>query len=508
MLSAIFIYAIKSAICLALLYLPYTLLMRRDTFFSLNRKVLIGIMLLALVLPALDLPIFDNSILSGISGKGRAIIEIGMPQVDASFSPIQGREYAPLGGNQGGASGLMSWPSILMLIYIIGVAACFVWKLISLIRLMRFIPAGSIWKEQKDGLTIYCHLGQVSPCSWMNKIVISEDDYNNNPSVMLHEQAHCRKGHSWDTLLVSFVEVFMWFNPCVWMLDNSLQEVHEYEADDEVLRQGVTSKNYQMLLIEKAISTSSYTFANGFNHSLLKKRITMMMKKKSNRWLSGTKALYVLPMALVAVAAFATPRASKTLDVVIDSKVNANVLNDQNISGKNVENVAEVEEIAPALTIQDVKEVEEIPTQILPEETEMASEVYQDPDTAVFSVVEVMPEFPGGMQALMEYLAGNIKYPPIAEEMGVQGRVIVQFVVDKTGKISQARCIRGVPAPVAPANATDAEKVVYEKKGEGAYAINQEALRVVESMPAWKPGIQKGQPVNVRYTLPVTFRLQ
>ena len=234
----------------------------------------------------------------------------------------------------------------------------------------------------------------------------------------------------------------------------------------------------------------------------------MMMKKKSNRWLSGTKALYVLPMALVAVAAFATPRASKTLDVVIDSKVNANVLNDQNISGKNVENVAEVEEIAPALTIQDVKEVEEIPTQILPEETEMASEVYQDPDTAVFSVVEVMPEFPGGMQALMEYLAGNIKYPPIAEEMGVQGRVIVQFVVDKTGKISQARCIRGVPAPVAPANATDAEKVVYEKKGEGAYAINQEALRVVESMPAWKPGIQKGQPVNVRYTLPVTFRLQ
>jgi len=236
----------------------------------------------------------------------------------------------------------------------------------------------------------------------------------------------------------------------------------------------------------------------------------MMMKKKSNRWLSGTKALYVLPVALVAVAAFATPRVSKTLDVVIDSKVNANVLNDQNISSKNVEKQVEVAEITPALTIQDVKDVEEIPTQLLPTEEEATSavDVYQDPDTAVFNVVEQMPEFPGGMQALMEFLSGNIHYPELAKEMGVQGRVLVQFVVDKTGKVSQARCIRGVPAPVAPANATDAEKKAYEKKGEGAYEINQEALRVVESMPAWKPGVQKGQPVNVRYTIPVTFRLQ
>ena len=506
-MSAIFIYAIKSAICLALLYLPYTLLMRRDTFYSFNRIVLMGIVLLALVLPALDLPVFDNGILSGISGKGRAIIEIGMPQAVIEGTGQHVVQPNPVDVSQEWSVLLVQ---MLLLIYIIGVGVCFVWKLISLIRLMRFIPAGSIWKEQKDGVTIYCHLGEASPCSWMNKIVISEDDYNNNPSVMIHEKAHCHKGHSWDTLLVSLVEVFMWFNPCIWMLDHSLQEVHEYEADDEVLRQGVTAKNYQMLLIEKAISTSSYTFANGFNHSLLKKRITMMMKKKSNKWLSGTKALYLLPVALVAVAAFATPKVSKNLEAVIDGKVNVNVLNDQNISSKNVENQAEVAEIAPALPIQDVKEVEEAPTQLVQTEPEVApdEDVYQDPDTTVFSVVEVMPEFPGGMQALMTFMASNIHYPKIAQEMGVQGRVLVQFVVDKTGKVSQARCVRGVPAPVAPANATDEEKKAYEKKGEGAYEINQEALRVVESMPAWKPGMQKGQPVNVRYTVPVNFKLQ
>lgn len=504
-MSAIFIYAIKSAICLAMLYLPYTLLMRRDTFYSLNRKVLMGIVLLALVLPALDLPVFDNGILSGITGKGRAIIEIGMPQAAIEGAGHHIAQPNPVDVSQEWSVLLVQ---MLLLIYIIGVAVCFIWKLISLIRLMRFIPAGSIWKEQKDGLTIYCHVGQVSPCSWMNKIVISEEDYNNNPSVMLHEKAHCHKGHSWDTLVVSLVEVFMWFNPCIWMLDHSLQEVHEYEADDEVLRQGVTAKNYQMLLIEKAISTSSYTFANGFNHSLLKKRITMMMKKKSNKWLSGTKALYMLPVALIAVAAFATPKVSKTFDAVIDSKVNANVLNDQNNSSKNAENQAEVDEITPTLTSQEAIVLDEEPKRAVIAIDEMAPEVEQDPDTAVFSVVEKMPEFPDGMQALMTFLASNVKYPAIAQEAGVQGRVLVQFVVDKTGKVSQARCIRGIPAPVAPANATDAEKEVYEKKGEGAYAINQEALRVVESMPAWKPGMQKGQAVNVRYTLPVSFRLQ
>lgn len=504
-MSAIFIYAIKSAICLALLYLPYTLLMRRDTFYSFNRIMLIGIMLLALVLPALDLPVFDNGILGGISGKGRAIIEIGMPRAVIESAGQHVAQPNPVDVSQEWSVLLAQ---MLLLIYLIGVAVCLVWKLVSLIRLIRFIPAGSIWKEQKDGLTIYCHLGEVSPCSWMNKIVISEDDYNNNPSVMLHEKAHCNKGHSWDTLFVSIVEVFMWFNPCIWMLDHSLQEVHEFEADDEVLRQGVTAKNYQMLLIEKAISTSSYTFANGFNHSLLKKRITMMMKKKSNKWLSGTKALYMLPVALVAVAAFATPKVSKNLEAVIDSKVNANVLNNQNISSKNVEIQAEVDEIAPALTSQEAIVLDEEPKRAMIAIEGMDPEVEQDPDTAVFTVVEKMPEFPGGMQALMTFLASNVKYPAIAQETGVQGRVLVKFTVSKTGKVKDARVIRGIPAISAPEPVLESEKEMYEKKAEAAYQINTEALRVVESMPDWIPGQQKGQPVNVSYTLPISFRLQ
>ena len=308
MLSALFIYAIKSAICLALLYFPYVLLMRRDTFYSMNRIVLLCILVLSLILPAIQLPIFDNSFISTLSGDGRAIIEVGLPQIDMSEAEKTTAAVSPEGARQELS---VLFVRLLLLIYFLGMAIALVWKVVSLIRLARFIPSGCVWTEKTDGVTIYCHLGQISPFSWMNNIVLSEEDYNENPSVLLHEKAHCHKGHSWDKLFVSLIEVFMWFNPCVWLLDRSLQEVHEYEADDAVLRHGVTSKNYQMLLIEKAISTSSYTFANGFNHSLLKKRITMMMKKKSNQW-SRTKALYLLPVALIALGAFATTKSVTT----------------------------------------------------------------------------------------------------------------------------------------------------------------------------------------------------
>ena len=233
------------------------------------------------------------------------------------------------------------------------------------------------------------------------------------------------------------------------------------------------------------------------------------MKKKSNQW-SRTKALYLLPVALIALGAFATTKSVTTPAVVSDSKVNANVLNDQNISSKNVENVAEVEEITPALTIQDVKEVEEKPTQLVPAEAEAtpAEDVYQDPDTAVFEIVEERPNFPGGDMALMTFMRDNLRYPELAKEMGVQGRVIVQFVISKTGKVSEARCVSGIPAPSAKANATAEEKAQIEKKGEAALQMNREALRVVEAMPDWTPGKQRGQNVNVKYTIPVGFKLQ
>ena len=338
MLGAFTIYAIKSAICLALLYLPYTLLMRRDTFHAFNRVLLLSIVVLSLVMPLFKPLSFlpqGEMISQPIKSLEEAINPLSIEEeTDGGFSSIEveteevfsSLESLPVKGNQGGNlqvsieedSGQIPWPTILVLIYIIGVVVCIAWKAFQLVRLYRYIPSNCLWKDTIDGIQVYAHFDEVCPFSWMNTIVITDEDFKNNPSVMQHERAHIRLHHSWDNFFVSAVEVLQWFNPCIWMLDYSLREVHEYEADASVLSHGVTLQNYQSLLIRKAIGTSSYAFANGFNHSLLTKRIRMMMKSKSNRW-SCTKAVYLLPVAAIALAAFATPEFTEKANAVSES---------------------------------------------------------------------------------------------------------------------------------------------------------------------------------------------
>lgn len=339
-MGAFTVYAIKSAICLALLYLPYTLLMRRDTFHAFNRTLLLSIVVLSLVLPLMKPLSFlpqGEMIPNPIERLEEGIEKMTLPltPTHSSSSPnfprggeVMRMQTARVTSLEGGRevgfeepkATIPLWPSVLVLIYIIGVVGLLGWKILQLIRLHRYIPSNCLWKDTIDGITVYGHFDEVCPFSWMNSIVITDEDFRTNPSVMQHERAHIRLHHSWDNLFVSFVEVLQWFNPCIWMLDSSLREVHEYEADAEVLTQGVTLQNYQSLLIRKAIGTSSYDFANGFNHSLLKKRIKMMMKKKTNRW-SCTKALYLLPVTAVALAAFATPEFEEKADAVIESNL-------------------------------------------------------------------------------------------------------------------------------------------------------------------------------------------
>ena len=461
-MGAFTIYAIKSAICLALLYLPYTLLMRRDTFHAFNRVLLLGIVVLSLVLPLVNPLSFlpqGEMIPNPIESLEEEIGQQPLPFIPTYSEEIEEEQTLPLqplpvragSGHSTDASsnntrnhstplhrregmgvGLL-WPSILVLIYLIGVVGLLGWKTLQLIRLYRYIPSNCLWKDTIDGIMVYGHFDEVCPFSWMNSIVITDEDFMTNPSVMQHERAHIHLHHSWDNLFVSAVEVLQWFNPCIWMLDYSLREVHEYEADAEVLSQGVTLQNYQSLLIRKAIGTSSYAFANGFNHSLLKKRIKMMMKHKSNRW-SCTKALYLLPMAAIALAAFATPEFTE--------KANA------------------------------VSESEPSTTDLPPIEGE------------ILQICENMPQFPGGEQAMLKFIAENAHYPENAQKAGIEGLAVVGFIVDKKGKIHEPRIIKGLSTE-----------------------FDEEVLRVVRAMPDWEPGTHRGEKKNVRFTLPVSFKI-
>ena len=411
-------YIAECAFCLALLYLPFWGLLRKDTFFQFNRYALLAITALSFILPLISIP------------------EITTPLAENEILSIQLDEINVIVNGKVGFENI-SWQMFLSIVYLSGVVACLLYKMYDLIRLARFIPRGCLWTHQENGIHIHCHAHDIVPFSWMNHIVISEKDYEENGhNILLHEQAHIACCHSWDVLWLSLVEVLQWFNPFIWMLSKEMQDVHEYEADLCVLRKGINAKDYQLLIIQKAAGPSSSAFANGFNHSSLKKRITMMIKEKSNPW-ARAKYLYLLPVA--AICMIACTQSPKSTD-----------------------------KAEPEVKFTKVEvEKEEVTEQ------------------TVFQVVEEMPEFPGGMQEMMKWLGANIKYPTICQENGVQGRVAVQFVVTREGDITDAAVAKGVDP-----------------------YLDAEALRVIKSMPKWKPGKQRGKEVNVKYTLPVQFRLQ
>jgi len=214
-----------------------------------------------------------------------------------------------------------SWIQVVLLVYLAGILFLACRSIYSLISLFRLIHSGKREKLEKGG-TLVIHHQEIAPFSWMKYIVISQKDLEENGrEILIHEMAHIHHRHSIDLLLADICIFFQWFNPGTWLLKQELQNIHEYEADETVINEGVNAKEYQLLLIKKAVGTRLYSMANSFNHSKLKKRITMMLKEKSNPW-ARLKYLYVLPLAAIAVTAFARPEISEKMEEISVAKVN------------------------------------------------------------------------------------------------------------------------------------------------------------------------------------------
>ena len=281
------IYQGKAAIALAVFYMFYRLLLSKETFHRFNRIVLLGTAALSFVLP-----------LCVITFKEVVVV----PAMTASSETFTG-EVAGTAAMVPEVSEPL-WPVILCSLFALGALAVVINAVISIFGIKRMIRSGSS-EVLESGETLIITETDTAPFSWMKYIVISREDYQSGYSqILTHEKAHIALRHSWDILFVDMITALQWFNPAIWMLKADLRALHEFEADDAVLRSGANIKEYQYLLIRKAVSKSGYSVANSFNHSTLKARITMMLNKKSSR-MSAWKALYVIPLVGISLAATA-----------------------------------------------------------------------------------------------------------------------------------------------------------------------------------------------------------
>ena len=283
------IYDGKVAVALLVFYLFYRFLLKKETFHRFNRAVLVGTAVVSFLLPLCIITIHKPIEIDALAAAPAAT----MTATDMAELPSEGLTH-------GIESSAPWWPIAITLLFWTGVALVLLRVILSILSIAKIIRNGEFIQEE-DGCKIIVTERDIDPFSWMKYIVFSQRDWEGDHTpILLHEKAHIEFGHSVEVLLVDVLSALQWFNPAIWMLRADLQELHEYEADDAVLRSGSNIKEYQYLLIRKAVSKSGYSVANSFNHSILKNRITMMSKSKSP--LSrGLRVLYVLPLVCLAL---------------------------------------------------------------------------------------------------------------------------------------------------------------------------------------------------------------
>lgn len=427
------VYLFRSAVVLTALFVPFLLLLRNEKNILLNRSLLIGTMLVSLSLPLMNISLpqswLDFSFFPAEDTNTQTAGSVIVGQLSASEAVVVPEENWLAD----------HWMNLLTAFWVIGIVWYLIKQIESLLFIHRITHSEEVVSQTLDGGQIlYLVPGSMPSFSWMNIIVMSVEDYSQNgDTILLHEQAHIHSHHSLDKLLLMLCQALQWWNPFVWLLGDALGQTHEYEADQTVINSGINATQYQLLLISKAAGPAGLALVNGFKHNKLKSRIIMMNKSNQSRF-AWARYSVLVPMLFVAFLVSAQTK--------------------------------------PAPSESKQATVELTPSKANVEETK--------PDDAVFTVCENQPEFPGGEKGLMEYLQKNLKYPEQCLKDSIQGRVIVSFIVEKDGSISN----------------------VEEVKSSDP-RLTEEAKRMVSNMPKWEPGTQRGEKVRVKYVLPVTFKL-
>lgn len=424
------LYLLQVNVGLILFYALYKLVCTRDTFFRSRRFILIVSLVLPFILPFID-------VREWLESRDRMIMLTHFDYSAVLPEIVVGSEAVETGNR---VFVLSEWIGYLYLAGVVVLLVRLAVQAFSLYRLIVRMP-----EKEINGVRVKCLNDPSGPFSFfgwifMNPAAVKEDEIS---EILTHEMAHVKQHHSVDVLLAEMVSICCWMNPFAWLLKREVRLNLEFLADRKVMEAGFATKSYQYHLLGLAYN-HKYGLSNNFNFSHLKQRIIMMNKKKSNAAGHIKYALFVLPAFALLVAG--------------------------NISCSQ-----------DASQTEDAKE--EVVAPVSPEAKEAPADSTAKEE--VFMVAEQMPEYPGGMKEMLKFLQENVKYPVNAIKNNVQGRVIVQFVVEKDGTLTEFKVARSVDPD-----------------------LDAEALRVLQTMPKWKPGMQKGQVVRVKFTVPVSFKLQ
>ena len=433
-MNTFLLYLLKSTLLLAVFDAFFLLVMRRSGWFRFNRIVLLAGSMLCLLLPLIPVRLPSPTLYSQwIEPVFVVAYNVETPLVETSEAAVPDM---PL------------WQILLLALYAAGaLATCafYVHSYGSMFRMLRRNPG-----EKHEDYILHLADQETPSYSWMRHIVVWRGDFARYPAILTHERAHVRCGHSVDLLLSSLLTVLQWFNPLVWICRDELKLLHEYEADDFVLNQGIDATQYQLLLVKKAVGEKRFLLANGFNHAQLKNRITMMQATSKAAW---KKFFLVLLIPLLAATTLLLAECTSN----------------------------ETEELTEPTVSEQGKPTVETPAA----EPETQAEPADESEAIPFVLVETKPKFEGGDANQFSFWVNQrLHYPPEAKQKGLQGRVTLQFTVEKDGSVTGVKVLRGVHP-----------------------LLDDEAVRIVSESPKWTPGTVLGEPTRVVYNFPVVFQL-
>ena len=437
-------YFIITTISSIAFYAIYYGFLRKESFHQFNRVYLLGAVVASLLIPFLRFSVSEIAALfstqHATDNLSEMIAYIQLPELTITAV----------------ASSWWNFSNLFRIIYFSGVLLFTILFIIKLVKIGSLIFQSE--KNRKGKYVFVQNNENVAPFSFFKYIFINKDAYNEEDleRIVLHEQIHVQKRHSWDLVFMELVGIFLWFNPVILLYKRSLQIIHEYMADHCVLQRGIDLGAYFNLLLRQLTVPNEWMLGHHFNYLLTKKRFKMLKNHHYSKW-ALAKSMYVAPFIVFLL-----------------------LLNCKH----NPEEELLLEENNPTTEITDPEplDIDHVDVILVDKDGKERTDYTLE---KIYNFVDVMPDYPGGMPELYKFVRENTTYPQEAQDKGIEGTVVVTFVVSKDGSVTNVNVLSSVDP-----------------------LLDAESVRVIKKSPKWTPGKMHGEPVSCWYNLPITFTLQ